>query len=214
MVEVNNVLYWLGFDGVYRYAGNVPVKISEKIDTLFKQYVSGVASTDGRNYYISIDDGEEKRLMVFDTDTGLWCMEDSIDAVDMTNYDNIVYALTKSGDIIQFGSGNEIVEWEYQTKSFDFDIKSKKIIRNLYLSVFMESTAKIDVYVKYDNGSFDRIATYTSAESIDLKLKLKIRKCNSFSLMIKGTGYCRVNSVSGTIVMKQRNNSKTGLITY
>ena len=214
MVEVNNILYWLGVDGVYRYAGSVPVKISEKIDMLFKDYIGGVAATDGKNYYISIDDGEQKRLMVYDTDTGLWCMEDNLDVADMTNYKNKVYALTKSGEIIEFGAGNEIVEWEYHTKQFDFDIKCKKIFRNLFLGLYIDSTSKIDVYIKYDNGSFDRIATYTSTESTDLKLKLKVKKCNSFSLMIKGSGYCRVNSLSGTVVMKQRNNSKKGLITY
>ena len=78
----------------------------------------------------------------------------------------------------------------------------------------MESMSKIEVYVKYDNGSFDRIATYTSAERTNLNLKLKVKKCNSFSLMLKGSGYCCVNSLSGTIVMKQRNNDKKGLITY
>ncbi|MBO7208433.1 MAG: hypothetical protein J6V58_01705 [Clostridia bacterium] len=214
MVEVNNVLYWLGIDGVYRYAGSVPVKISENIDNLFKNYVGGVASTDGKNYYISIYDGEVKRLMVYDTDTGLWCMEDCLDIVDMTNYNNTVYALTKSGDIVEFGNGDEIVEWEYQTKVFDFDIKSKKIIRNLFLGLFMDSMAKVDVYVKYDNGGYERIATYISTDSTDLKLKLKVKKCNSFSLMIKGVGYSRVNSLSGTIVMKHRNNSTGGIITY
>lgn len=214
IVEVNNILYWLGVDGVYRFGGSVPIKISEKIDMLFKSYISGVASTDGKNYYISIFDGEVKRLMVYDTDTGLWCMEDYLDVVDMTNYNNIVYALTDSGDIIEFGNGDEIVEWEYRTKTFDFDIKNKKIIKNLYLGLFMESMSKIEVYVKYDNGSFDRIATYTSAERTNLNLKLKVKKCNSFSLMLKGSGYCCVNSLSGTIVMKQRNNDKKGLITY
>lgn len=214
IVEVNNILYWLGADGIYRFAGSVPIKISDKVEGLFSGFNSGVGATDGKNYYVSVDDGVINRLMVYDTTTGLWCMEDNLDVVDMTNFNHVVYALTKSGEILKFNSGNEFVGWEFETKDFNFGIRCKKIIRDLIMNVDIKCMSKIDIYIKYDNEEYTRCATYSANENTIASIKLKVKKCNSFKILIKGIGYAKINSLLGTIIMSSKNTKSQGVIRY
>ena len=154
ITEINGILYWLGPDAVYRFSGSLPVNISRKINPAFGKFLSGCAASDGRRYYVYAKGENAGALMVYDTVTGLWCMEDDTEFVDMTSYDNTVYAITANGTLYKFSDGGEQVEWELETKAFNFGIPGKrslKICRSasrcssnaLWISILNTMTANI-----------------------------------------------------------------------
>lgn len=214
MVEVGGVLYWLGCDGVYRYSGGLPVNISHKINPAFGKFRRGCAATDGRRYYIYAVAEKKSYLLVYDTQTGLWCCEDDIEFVDMTSFDNVVYALTGSGTLYKYNSGSEEFEWEYETKDFDLNSGSKKIPQRLILKVDAALNAGLDIYIRYDNGGYTRIASYSSFKKSVVDIKLKNKVCDSFSLKLCGRGYVRVYGINIEVIGSGKRHNNNYLVRY
>ncbi len=214
MVEVGGVLYWLGCDGVYRYSGGLPVNISQKINPAFGKFRRGCAATDGRRYYIYAVGDEKASLLVYDTQTALWCCEDDAEIVDMTSFDNVVYALTGSGTLYKYNSGSEEFEWEYETKAFDLNSGSKKIPQRLILKVDAALNAGLDIYIRYDNGGYTRIASYSSFKKSVVDIKLKNKVCDSFSLKLCGRGYVRVYGINIEVIGSGKRNNNNYLVRY
>jgi len=214
MAEVSGVLYWLGAKGVYRYSGGLPVNISHKINPAFGKFNKGCAATDGRRYYVYANGEKQSCLLVYDTFTGLWYREDDIEIADLTSFDNWVYALTTDGTLYKFNSGNETVEWEYQTKDFDLGTSLKKIPKKVVLKTQATLNAKLDIYIKYDNGDYERIASYSSFEKSVVDIRLKNKVCDSFSLKLCGRGNITVQGISIEVIGSGKKHNKDYLVRY
>ena len=84
--EVGGVLYWIAYDGIYRYAGGVapdkdfsaPVMdyVVDFIRADFSVRVKACATTDGRHYILALPQGASAtaptRMLVYDTLYGIW----------------------------------------------------------------------------------------------------------------------------------------------
>ena len=74
---LNETLYYLSPDGVMAWDGSIPAKVSAALDAgrlaNVKQAVGG--ALDGR-YYLHVSRENEVRLLVYDTERGLWHEED------------------------------------------------------------------------------------------------------------------------------------------
>ena len=198
VVEVNSVLYWLGHKGIYAYTGGQPRNISEKLNKTFE---NGIAGTDGRKYYISAYDGDKWELYVYDTYSGLWHIEDNKQFVGLAYADGHMHGLAKDGNVYKFGGGDERVEWEFETQDFTFGMPNKKTLSKIYIRVQMARYSDLDIYIKKDNGEFERKATYHANEFTTFDFKAKIKKFDSFALMFKGMGDVRVLDIHGDVTV-------------
>lgn len=88
---VNGSLFMLGTEGIKQYSSGMPDIISLKLD---ENYVSGAAGTDGRRYFISLYNGVDFNLYVYDTTNGLWAREDCLEVIQFANLDGELYAVT------------------------------------------------------------------------------------------------------------------------
>lgn len=198
IVEVNSVLYWLGRKGVYAYTGGQPEIISEKLGKTFE---NGVAGTDGRKYYISAFDGDEWELYVYDTFTGLWHVEDNIQFVGFAYAQGHLHALSSNGVLYKFNSGGERVKWEFETQEFTFGIPNTKTLSKIYVRVQMESNTYLDIYIKKDNGEFEKKASYHANDYTMFDFKAKVKKFDSFAIKFSGIGGVRILDVHGDVVV-------------
>ncbi|MCK9480082.1 MAG: hypothetical protein M0R40_11420, partial [Firmicutes bacterium] len=198
VVEVNSVLYWLGRKGIYAYTGGQPRNISEKLNKTFE---NGIAGTDGRKYYISAYDGDKWELYVYDTYSGLWHIEDNKQFVGLAYADGHMHGLAKDGNVYKFGGGDERVEWEFKTQDFTFGMPNKKTLSKIYIRVQMARYSDLDIYIKKDNGGFERKATYHANEFTTFDFKAKIKKFDSFALMFKGMGDVRILDIHGDVTV-------------
>ena len=198
IVEVNSVLYWLGRKGVYAYTGGQPEIISEKLGKTFE---NGVAGTDGRKYYISAFDGDEWELYVYDTFTGLWHVEDDLECVGFAYAQGYMHALSKDGKLYKFNSGGERVKWEFETQEFTFGIPNTKTLSKIYVRVQMESNTYLDIYIKKDNGEFEKKASYHANDYTMFDFKAKVKKFDSFAIKFSGIGDVRILDVHGDVIV-------------
>lgn len=197
IIEVNSVLYWLGRNGIFSYTGGQPRNISDK---LTGEFTKGVSGTDGRKYYCCLFD-TRWRLYVYDTYNGLWHIEDFIEIVDFAYNDGYLYALSKDGNLLKFNSGNERVKWEFTTQDYTFGIPETKNVSKLYIRADMKYQTSLDVYLKVNNGEFNRVATYQADNSTVFDFKVRVKKCDTFAVRFSGVGDVRILDVHAKVTM-------------
>ncbi len=212
--EVGGSLYFLSAEGVFRYSGGLPVNISKKICGGFGKFVSGFGESDGTKYYLYAQGENKEGLLVYDTINGMWSRQDDGGIIDMASFDNKVYALTKDGGIVKFGGGNEDVLWELETKEFDLNSSVKKIPGKLTLEVDATLGSEMDIYIKYDNGAFERVASYSAFKTNIVDIRLKPKVCDRFQLKLAGRGSVKILSLGCDVISSNKQHNKAFLIRY
>ena len=192
--EIDGMLYWASPKGIVRYSGGVPVVISNQIDI----DTSGncKAGTDGRRYYVY--DG--KLIYVYDTLYGIWHIEDGKEVRAFYNDINCLYMVSDDG-IYRLNSGEEEVEWEFTTKDYTFSSAERKNLSKLWVRTHMSRMSQLEVYVRQDGGDWIRAAVKTAEKDEMFDFKLRIRKCDSFTLKFKGKGDVRILDIHGKVTV-------------
>ena len=192
--EIDGVLYWASNKGIVKFTGGTPAVIS---------YPAGIAltdvcksGTDGRRYYCY--NGE--RIYVYDTWYGLWHIEDSPAVKQFYTEGDGLYMLCDDG-IYLLGSGTERVAWEFETKDYTFDVKERKNLSKLWARVFMERNSRLEVYVRSDGGAYSRVAHYQADRDSMFDFKVRVKKCDSFTLKFKGEGDVRLLDLHGRVTV-------------
>lgn len=194
IASIDGVLYWASPKGIVRYNGGVPTVISTQID--IKTDGIAKAGTDGRKYYVY--DGE--KTYVFDTYYQMWHIEDDREVKMRYNHINDLYAVYDDG-IYKINSGNEAVEWEFETKGFTFASKERKNLSKLWIRADMPKNSRLEVYAKQNGSDWQRVAVKTAENDEMFDFKLRIKKCDSYALKFKGKGDVRILDIHGKVTV-------------
>jgi hypothetical protein len=192
--EVDGVLFFCWKNGVYVYTGGKPKLISLNLN---KQYKQARAGTDGRKYYLSMYDGSQWDLFVYDTEFRIWTREDNLNVIEFAYWNNYLYALTYDGKILKFNSGSETVSWEAITEYYAGDIINK-YVHEIRLRFEIANGANLTISIQYDDGSFEMVKSYTGTASTAIQtLKCSIIPKQAYRYRIKfvGTGYAKIHAM-------------------
>lgn len=192
--EIDGVLYWASPKGIVRYSGGVPNVISTNINIK----TDGIckAGTDGRKYYLY--DGS--KIYVYDTYYKMWHIEDNKAVKMFYNQINDLYMVCDDG-IYKLNSGKENVEWEFTTKDYTFYSKERKNLSKLWIRADMPHNSKLEVFVRQDGGEWTRVATKTAEREEMFDFKLRVKKCDSYTLKFKGRGDVRILDIHGKVTV-------------
>lgn len=195
---INEVLYYLGVEGVYAYSGGTPYLISENFG--IRRFQSASAGTDGRRYYISMQDAETEEwgMWTYDTVQAIWLHEDETHAFDFT---------TLNGDMLFLSGKNvyktdqpdsaekEPIEWSATFYPMDETIHNRKGYSKLYLRMELDPGAWVKLEIKEDfspwmqrgvvHGERRRMETVTMIPG----------RCDAFQIRLSGRGRCVVKSL-------------------
>ena len=177
-----------------RYSGGVPTVISTQVD--IKTDNIAKAGTDGRKYYVY--DGN--RTYVYDTYFKMWHILDELEIKMFYNFENDLYFVADDG-IYKINSGNEAVEWEFETKDYTFGSKERKNLSKLWLRADMPKNSRLEVYVKQNGSEWQRVAVKTAEKDEMFDFKLRVKKCDSFALKFKGKGDVRILDIHGKVTV-------------
>ena len=192
--EIDGVLYWASPKGIVRYSGGVPSVISTNID--IKTDGLCKAGTDGRKYYVY--DG--RKTYVYDTYYKMWHIEDDKSVNMMYNQINDLYMVCDDG-IYKVDSGKENVEWEFTTKDYTFYSKERKTLSKLWIRADMAQNTKLEIHVRQNGGEWTRVATKTAERDEMFDFKLRVKKCDSYTLKFKGRGDVRILDIHGKVTV-------------
>jgi hypothetical protein len=196
--EVNEYLYFLGTQGVYRYGAGTPELISYNLN---ETYTSGVAGGDNRYYYISLYNSSEYNLYVYDTWTKLWMMEDNSNITDYAFLNGYLYAIASDNKIYIYNLGSETVTMTLYSKFYTEDTTRKKGHTQLDFRVDLESGTTLAVYVKYDNAASTLVETYTTADFSTFHVPLLIKRCDHFQVSMTMVGRGKIYAMERTFYL-------------
>jgi len=74
IVLISGILYYLSVDGIVRYEGSYPTLISGNLGRV--SYQDARAGEANGKYYVSMSDGTTRKLITYDTQNGVWHIED------------------------------------------------------------------------------------------------------------------------------------------
>lgn len=195
---INEVLYYKGVNGVYRYTGGTPELITDNFG--LRRFSDGVAGTDGQNYYLSVlDEKNAWQLYVYDTLRGIWLREDSTQAIDFALLDgNLVYLDGGSKKLMKLGQDDTEegrVAWSAEFCKMDETTLGRKGYSKILLRADLDAGAWIRVEISQDDGLFRQIYTGHNEKAKTLVLPILPGRCDNFRIRLSGKGRCMVKSM-------------------
>ncbi len=204
IVEIGGILYFLGRDGVYRYAGGTnPSKICfpirkfiENMDYERKEEITG--GTDGTRYYLFLPqkDGEDA-VLTFDTVCGEWYREDNTPFIGFAFLDGKTYAADTSGTVYVFGQGDELVEWERTSGPYYFENSIVQNWHRMYIRAEVEEGASFQVLLSPWAGGegFTLVGSFTESGQAVIQIPRKLRNAPHMRIRLSGQGQVTVSAI-------------------
>lgn len=182
----NEAVYYMSYDGVYRFGGGLPQCISKNAKI---KGTNAIGASNGRKYWVSIMENDKDVLYVYDIDLGIWHKEDDVAAVSFTVINGLMYMAT-STQIFCIEDKQEDVSWEMELwyDEGTFNLKKYKGFQ------IRGDVGECEVLLKADDGEWQ---AYAFAEK-KLSLKTEPFMCRELSVKIKGKGICKIKSLDRT----------------
>ena len=185
--EVAGALYFLSYNGVMVYTGGRPTSVTRR---LAAAPIGISAGADGRFYYLSSEGG----LLVYDTQTASWIMEDDLKVYSFAFVAGKLYALT-NGALICFDNGEEAVQWGFETAPIAANLPGKKRLRMLRITAECMAGSAIAVAVSEDEELFRHVGFLRSSKQEVQAFNLILRPCTSFVLQFSGRGNATIFNI-------------------
>lgn len=193
LVNINEVLFYLGRDGVFAYSGSAPQLVSEKLGAL--GYRDGVGGTDGIRYFLSARDRDGNwGLYSYSTQTGLWFREDGKQAVDFCRLDDGLAFLSGHGMLFMNG-GEEQVAWSATFTPFYETVQGKKRFSRLLLRMEVPEGSFLSVFLRCDGGPWRQIGNLVGRSSGVQTVLAAPNRCDKFEINLAGRGECALLSM-------------------
>ena len=199
---INEVLLYMGLHGVYAFSGNTPQLISANFGS--RRFTDGVGGSDGDSYYLSVKEGADSYLFVYETDYGLWVKEDDIRAVDFARNGRDLYMLSAEGDIwlMDNGKDDKDIDWLIQLTPFYETIEGRKQYSRLALRLELPKGAYLTAYIRTDGGKWQEAGTVKGAETDTVYMRIGINRCDKFEVKLTGKGPCTILNITREVSLK------------
>ena len=209
---LNETLYYLSPDGVMAWDGSIPVKVSGALDASRLAHAQNAVggALDGRYYlHVSRDGGGQARLLVYDTERGLWSEED-VCSWDMSSTGGQLYLW--DGQALWAADPDREPDWkstdgvekkirfEVTTGDIGLDGAEDRYLSRLTLRLDAVCSSTVEVSVSYDGGSWEPAADITAEKPhCSYDLSFVPRRHGTLRLRLKGTGQITLRSIAKTM---------------
>ena len=211
---LNETLYYLSPDGVMAWDGSIPTKVSTALDASRLANVQSAVggALDGRYYlHVSRAAGEqtEARLLVYDTERGLWHQED-VCSYEMTSTGGQLYlwdgqALwaadpSREPDWQNTEGVEQSVPFELVTGDIGMDGTEQRYLSRLTLRLDTACFSTVEVAVSFDGGPWETVANLAAQNSCrSYELPFVPRRHSTLRLRLRGSGQITLRSLAKTL---------------
>ena len=205
---LNETLYYLSPEGVMAWDGSLPTRVSTALDArrlAHPEYAAGGA-LDGR-YYLHLTRSDGSRLLVYDTERGLW-QEEDVCSYEMAGSGGQLYLwdgkaiwaadADREESWQQAGGIEDGVSFELVSGNIGLDSPEELYLSRLTLRLEAEVKSRIEVAVSYDSGAWETLAQLTADGRRCFDVPFVPRRCGSLRLRLKGRGQLTLRSLTRT----------------
>lgn len=192
---INEVLFYMGLHGVYAYSGGTPSLISGNFGD--HEFGRAVAGNDGDSYYLSLSEGEENHLFVYETRAGIWVREDDTRAVDFARIGKELYFLDDAGAVWLADSrlDDPAIKWLAQFTPFYETIQGRKTYSRLLLRLELPKGSYLIAEVRTDGGMWRECGKVVGREHDTTAMRIAVNRCDKFEIRLRGKGPCTILSM-------------------
>ena len=185
---INEVLFYMGLHGVYAYSGGAPALISANFGD--HQFGGAVAGNDGDSYYISLTEGTQHHLFVYETRAGIWVREDDTRAVDFARIGKNLYFLDDEGAVwLADGRADDPdVEWLAQFTPFYETIQGRKTYSRLLLRVELPRGSYMIAETRANGGVWKECGKIVGREHDTMTMRIAMNRCDKLEIRLHGKG--------------------------
>lgn len=198
---VDDVMYFLSGDGIYRFTGAYPQLLP---DSLKRKYVGGaIGGDDGKVFFSVQDPSGAWELCVWHADKEIFSRHDDFEAKQFLYAYGKVFALSGNGVVHQMEEGREVVEFSLSTKKYFFGFSKKAAnAARIYFDLSGDdsyTTPYIQLSVSYDGGvSFEPCGGKITDGKVRY-VPVRFRKCDEVILKIEGKGVFDLKGISFSV---------------
>ncbi len=199
IVNLRHKLYFLSTDGVFSFDG------TKVTDTgLRRSFKKAVAQTDGDHYYLlGTDEKGEQELWVYSPESNQWYMEEVADMDKFIRIGTYLCGVCGDGRLIRFGTGEEQISWEMETKPMTANTNRNKRPGELFLRLKGARNTSMQIWLKTNRepnyrlaanlffdkkGEEDAHVIRLSSEVEGVSVPLRAEPCDNFTLKMHGKG--------------------------
>ena len=202
LAVAGEVLFYLSRAGIMAYSGGIPQPVGAAFGV--EKFRDAAAGSDGLKYYVSMRDRAGTwRLYVYDTQRGLWHIEDETHATHFASSGGNLYLLAEDGSIWIAGSvqdpseeaaAEEAVSWMAEFADWYDDSPNKKGISKILVRLEVDEGAEARLYIQYDSGGTWEQVGHTLEANAKRSYYLPVipRRADHYRLKLEGTGGCRI----------------------
>jgi hypothetical protein len=208
---INEALYYLSAEGVMMWEGSLPGKISSALDPdkLANAARAVAGSLDGR-YYLQIETDAEKRLLVYDTERGIW-NEENVAGTEMVSTGRQLYLWDGEGlwavlptrekdyETADAAQTESTLAYEWISGDIGLDNPDDKYISRITVRMDAEARSTVHIYASYDGEPWEQLGeATTSTTKARLDVPIVPARHDTMRLRIQGTGRVTLRSVAFT----------------
>lgn len=202
---VDSVLYFLSPKGVCAYSGGIPGVISGKLKRALK---NGIAGTDGKRYYLSVDDGDGRRCYVYDTEVRAWTSEYMEEKpLSMEYCDESLKVMMSGGRLISIAGNSEFTKevGREGTRYIEFGdfyggtIEKKDVGRILLRVGVNPEYGALKIFIQYDSdGIWHRVGEVYNQKGIKAVNEFGFfpRRCDHYRIRLECDGEFKLYSMA------------------
>ena len=195
-------LFYLSRNGVMAYTGGIP----QPMGTVFglDRFKKAIGGTDGLKYYVSMQKTDNSwGLYVYDTQTGLWHMEDETQAIGFARSKGNLYMLNSNGELWIVGNASEVpagteaeesIPWMAEFCDFTDESPNRKGLSKLQIRLELDPGATVNVWLQFDSdGQWHKVRqTLGEGKKRSCYLPIVPRRADHYRLRLTGAGGCRI----------------------
>ena len=207
---INETLYYLSPDGVMAWDGSIPTKVSTALDPARLRNVKSAlgGALDGR-YYLHLERADGARLLVYDTERGLW-QEEDVCSYEMASTGGQLYlwdtqALwaadpSRERDWQDPAGTETSLPFELTTGEMGLDAAENVYLSRLTLRLEAARRTRLQLAVSYDGGAWEVLdERVLDGEKKSLDLTFAPRRCGTLRLHLQGEGQLTLRSLAKTM---------------
>lgn len=194
----DQVLYYIGRRGVYRFTGASPEKASDQILSELSEGVAG--SQDGRLYLSCLKDGA-RALLVYDQRYQTWYQEDPVQFRFTAFGDGKLYYIDGDNALRTItGNSTDLIEWNIESGDLRESMLDTKWISKARFSLWMDAGAEANVFFRFDEDPiWHRAGTVHSVTAKTYNIPIVPQRCSRFRWKMEGKGQVKLLAMGITV---------------
>lgn len=202
---INQTLYYLSMDGVMAWDGSLPTKVSASLDETAMSRVTRAAAGGlvGR-YYLHTESPGGQRLLVYDTEKGLWHEEDATGwAMCSTGRQLYLWdkeAIWAADGSREAGGEEDTVEYEAVTGDIGLGDPDDKYCSRVTVRLDAMERTVVTLWASFDGGEWQEVGRVdTAGKRVRVNLPFVPTRHDTMRLRLTGKGQIAVRSIAMTL---------------